>query len=113
MAWAVELSEYDTYFTLKGAIKSQVLTNFLVEFTTPLEMASHFLWIFSMDDSSNLKGSRAGIVLEGRGKVLLEQSLRFNFQESNNQTKYEALLGEGITTTPRKISPNSRKMLNC
>ncbi|XP_020202767.1 uncharacterized protein LOC109788450 [Cajanus cajan] len=37
-------------------------------------------------------GSGAGIILEGPGKVVIEQSLRFGFKTSNNQAEYEALL---------------------
>lgn len=47
---------------------------------------------FSVDESSNLKGSGAGIVLEGPRDVTLEQSLCFNFQASNNQTEYKAVI---------------------
>nr|KYP59531.1 Retrovirus-related Pol polyprotein from transposon opus [Cajanus cajan] len=34
----------------------------------------------------------AGIVLEGSGGILLEQSLRFEFRANNNRAEYEALL---------------------
>lgn len=34
----------------------------------------------------------AGIVLEGPGDVILEHTLCFNFQASNNQVKYEAFI---------------------
>ncbi|MCI84401.1 gag-pol polyprotein, partial [Trifolium medium] len=49
-------------------------------------------WTLSIDGSSNLKGSGAGVVLEGPDGVLMEQSLRFAFKASNNQAEYEALL---------------------
>ena len=45
-----------------------------------------------MDGSSNLKGSGTGIVLEGPGDFVLEYSLSFNFQASNNQAEYEVLV---------------------
>lgn len=72
MTWAVELSKYNITFVSRGAIKSKVLADFLVEFNTPLEVSSLFLWTLSIDGSSNLKGSGAGIVLEGPNEVLLE-----------------------------------------
>jgi len=34
----------------------------------------------------------AGIVLEGPGDMLIEESLYFGFNESNNKTEYEALI---------------------
>nr|KYP33532.1 Gypsy retrotransposon integrase-like protein 1 [Cajanus cajan] len=42
--------------------------------------------------SSKERGSGAGIILEGPGQVVIEQSLRFGFKMSNNQAEYEALL---------------------
>jgi len=41
-----------------------------------------------MDGASNLKGSGAGVVLEGPEGVLIDQSLRFAFKASNNQAEY-------------------------
>ncbi|XP_052198251.1 uncharacterized protein LOC127805529 [Diospyros lotus] len=38
------------------------------------------------------EGSRAGIILEGPSRLILEQSLRFNFKATNNQAEYEALI---------------------
>lgn len=49
-------------------------------------------WILSVDGSSNIKGSGAGIVLEGPGELILEQSLCFRFQNNNNQAEYEAII---------------------
>ena len=45
-----------------------------------------------VDGSSNLRGSGAGIVLEGPIDLVLEYLLRFKFQTSNNQAEYEALV---------------------
>ncbi|XP_020239496.1 uncharacterized protein LOC109818442 [Cajanus cajan] len=47
---------------------------------------------FDIHGSSNQRGSGAGIILEGPGQVVIEQSLRFGFKKSNNQAEYEALL---------------------
>ncbi|MCI88200.1 gag-pol polyprotein, partial [Trifolium medium] len=49
-------------------------------------------WTLSVDGSSNLRGSGAGVVLEGPDGDLIEQSLCFAFKASNNQAKYEALI---------------------
>ncbi|CAJ2642757.1 uncharacterized protein LOC123899916 [Trifolium pratense] len=92
VAWAIELSEYDITFVPRGSIKSQILADFVLESTSPpAEVESH-TWTLSVDGSSNLKGSGAGIVLEGPDGVLVEQSLRFAFRTSNNQAEYEALI---------------------
>ena len=45
-----------------------------------------------VDGSSNPQGAGAGIVLEGPGDILVEQSLCFNFKTSNNQAEYEAII---------------------
>lgn len=45
-----------------------------------------------VDGSSNKKGSQAGIVLERPRHFQLELSLSFEFNTSNNQVEYEALL---------------------
>ncbi|MCI62620.1 gag-pol polyprotein, partial [Trifolium medium] len=58
----------------------------------PPEGTSLQPWTLSVDGSSNLRGSRAGVVLEGPDGVLVEQLLRFAFQASNNQAEYEALI---------------------
>ena len=49
-------------------------------------------WVLFVDGSSNLKGSIAGIILEGPEGIAIEQSLRFDFKASNNQAEYEALI---------------------
>ncbi|GAU41814.1 hypothetical protein TSUD_299800 [Trifolium subterraneum] len=86
VAWSVELSEFDITYMPRGAIKSQALGDFVLELTNPQP------WTLSVDDSSNLRGSGVGVVLEGSEGVLIEQSLRFAFKASNNQAEYEALI---------------------
>ena len=92
MSWAVELSEYEISFSPRTSIKSQSLADFMVELTSLPGEAPTQKWILSVDGSSNLKGSGAGVVLEGPGGMVLEYSLRFGFSTSNNQAEYEALL---------------------
>ena len=77
--WAVELSEYDIKFEPRTSFKSQTLANFLVELSAPAETETSNKWTLYVDGSSNLKGSGAGIILEGPGDLTLEYSLCFNF----------------------------------
>ncbi|RDX85076.1 hypothetical protein CR513_33781, partial [Mucuna pruriens] len=49
-------------------------------------------WTLSIDGSSNKRGSGVGVILEGPSVVLIEQSLHFGFQESNNRAEYKTLL---------------------
>nr|KYP33127.1 Retrovirus-related Pol polyprotein from transposon 297 family [Cajanus cajan] len=91
VAWSIELSQFDIRFEPRGPIKAQSLADFLNEFT-PQEIPESHLWTLHVDGSSNHQGSGAGIILEGPGQVVIEQSLRFGFKASNNQAEYEALL---------------------
>ncbi|RDX67536.1 hypothetical protein CR513_53569, partial [Mucuna pruriens] len=51
------------------------------------------LWKLELADGLlNPKGGGAGIILEGLGKLVLENSLKFDCKTSNNQAEYEALL---------------------
>jgi ribonuclease HI len=54
-----------------------------------------------------LKGSGAGIVLEGKGDILIEQSPIFEFKASNNQAEYEALIA-GMNLTHEIGAENLR-----
>ncbi|RDX81321.1 rnhA, partial [Mucuna pruriens] len=93
---AVELSEFDIAYETRGHMKAQVLADFVNELTPNSleeeEAGAHKEWTLSVYGSSNKKGSGVGIILEGLGGILIEQSLRFGFQASNNQAEYEALL---------------------
>jgi hypothetical protein len=82
VVWSVELSEYDMVFSPRGSVKSQVLADFVLELTTPSEEMSLEPWILSVDGASNLRGSGAGVVLEGPDRIMIEQSLRFAFRAS-------------------------------
>lgn len=66
------------------------MVDFLVELSDPISdrQSGEWSWILSMDGASNLKGSGAGVVLEGPEGVLIDQSLRFAFKASNNQAEY-------------------------
>jgi len=93
--WAIELSEYGIQYESRGTIKAQFLADFVVELSEPPvenQGVGEIMWILSVDGASNLRGSGAGIVLEGPEGVLIEQSLRFAFKASNNQAEYEALI---------------------
>ena len=107
VTWSIELSEYDIQFIPRGSIKSQVLADFVVEFSSPIQEEVPYVWLLSVDGSSNLKGSRAGVVLEGPNDLLIEQSLRFEFKVSNNQAEYEALIA-GMTLAKEMGAENLR-----
>jgi hypothetical protein len=64
--WSVELREFDIVFYPQQAIKSQILANFVLEWTEiqmppPKERPEH--WIMYFDGALNLDGAGAGILL--------------------------------------------------
>ncbi|RDY10103.1 hypothetical protein CR513_05434, partial [Mucuna pruriens] len=91
--WAVELSQFDVAYERRGHMKAQVLADFINELTSNPGYEKAFgknkEWTLSIDNSSNKRGNKVGVILEELGGVLIEQSLHFDFQASN---KYEALL---------------------
>ena len=74
--WAIELSEFDISYAPRTAIKSQILADFLAEFSPNLQVTANnesfsvkkqvnlSPWTLHVDGSSNVKGSGLGIALE-------------------------------------------------
>jgi hypothetical protein len=64
--WSVELGEFDIKFFPRKAIKSQILADFVSEWTEiqmppPKERPEH--WIMYFDSALNLEGAGAGVLL--------------------------------------------------
>ncbi|GAV59974.1 RVT_3 domain-containing protein, partial [Cephalotus follicularis] len=100
--WSVELGEYDMKFEARPAIKSQVLADFVGD-NTPTECmeenpseSEKGIWKLSVDGSSCLTGSGAGLVLTSPDGWTLEYALRFKFKATNNEAEWEALIA-GLT----------------
>ncbi|GAV72761.1 rve domain-containing protein/RVT_3 domain-containing protein [Cephalotus follicularis] len=100
--WSVELGEYDVKFEARPAIKSQVLADFVGD-NTPMECmeenpseSEKGMWKLSVDGSSCLTGSGAGLVLTSPDGWTLEYALRFKFKATNNEAEWEALIA-GLT----------------
>lgn len=92
IAWSIELSEFGIQYQPRKHIKSQVLSDICAELSPSRQNPKPNPWILIVDRASNIKGSGAGVILEGSSGLILEQSLRFNFRATNNQAKYEALI---------------------
>lgn len=56
----------------------------LVDESTSEQEETEEAWVLSIDGSSNLRESGAKVTLEGSDGVLLEKSLRFGWEASNN-----------------------------
>ncbi|KAL0706386.1 hypothetical protein Bca4012_072812 [Brassica carinata] len=106
--WAVELGEYDIIFLPATAIKSQVLADFVAEFSPALLPAleqdarlrgktkKEGEWILHVDGSSNVRGAGVGIMLTSPTGNTASRAVRCNFKVTNNESEYEALIA-GLT----------------
>ena len=98
MKWAIELSEFDIRYKLKTAIKGQVLADFIMEFTStePAENAQTMpnlpIWKLSVDGAANSQGSGVELILTSPEGIDIKYALRFGFQTSNDEAKYEAVI---------------------
>ena len=68
---------------------------------TPTELAEDTratldlpIWKLSVDGAANAQGSGAGLMLTSPEGIDIEYALRFVFQASNNEAKYEAVIAQ-------------------
>jgi hypothetical protein len=85
--WSVELGEFDIEFCPRQAIKSQILADFVSEWTEikmppPKERPEH--WIMYFDGSLNLEGTGAGVLLISPQGGQLKYVLQIHYKASNN-----------------------------
>ncbi|XP_010695333.1 uncharacterized protein LOC104907993 [Beta vulgaris subsp. vulgaris] len=98
LKWVVELNMFDLSFEPIKAIKGQALADFIVELTRPpiecvqdpAEGKQH--WTLMVDGSSTANGCGAGIIFQSLEGDKFEYAMKFQFQASNNEAEYEALL---------------------
>jgi hypothetical protein len=93
--WALELMEQNITYALRSAIKSQVLADFVVEWTeiqTPLASIEHETWIMYLDGSVMNEGAGVGLVFISPLGERMEYLVRLHFPASNNAAEYEALI---------------------
>lgn len=87
IAWSVELSEFKIKYEPWGPMKAQYLVDFVAQLATTTE-AKSFWWKLYVDGSSNTKGNGTRMILESPYWVILEQSLWFEYETTNNQPEY-------------------------
>jgi hypothetical protein len=93
--WVVEISLYDVEFIPRRAIKSQVLANFIAEWSNLGlrgidELSDH--WVMYFDRSYNLKGARASVVLIPPEGDILKYAIQLEFPATNNIVEYVGLV---------------------
>ena len=128
------LRAFDIKYMSRTAIKGQVLTDLVAEFTKHPEagitkeveskgmqvivVAIHECpsWKLYVDKAANQKGSKVGIVIVSPNRITIEKSLRLGFSSTNNKAKYEALLA-GVAMVKKlgekvvKVFLNSRLVI--
>jgi ribonuclease HI len=93
--WSVELGEFKIKFCPRQAIKSQILADFVSEWTEiqippRKEWLEH--WILYFDGALNLEGAGVGMLLIYPHGKQLKYVLQIHYKASNNGAEYEALI---------------------
>jgi hypothetical protein len=92
--WAVELGALNIEFTLRKAIKSQALADFIAEWTEiqlPTTDAILNHWKMYFDGSLKLGGACTSVLFISLDKKQLKYVLQILWLATNNEAKYEAL----------------------
>lgn len=116
----IDLGIYDIRYSPRIAKKQQVLADFLVEMQSFAPNPEHVLmteeefqiWVHNIDEVLNVASSGIRIVLEASSGLQLE-ALRLDFQATNNEVEYEALIHGselakqiGVSKSWSEVTPN-------
>ncbi|XP_070003532.1 uncharacterized protein [Nicotiana sylvestris] len=100
--WAIELSEYDIAYQLRTMIKSQVLADFVADFSQKMQLEAEKelqvlnrsnlgIWTQFTDGSSNVKVAGLGIVLVPPTTETIRQAIKCH-SITNNEAEYEVVI---------------------
>ncbi|GKD50884.1 reverse transcriptase domain-containing protein [Tanacetum coccineum] len=125
LKWKFELEAFDITYRPRTSISGQVLADFIAkkpdEGGPPMEVPTEETvpepWVLFMDGSSCLEGSGAGLILTSPEGEEFTYALRFEFDASNNEAEYEALvaglqIGEQIGVKNLITKVDSRLVAN-
>jgi hypothetical protein len=93
--WALELIGKNITYAPRSTIKSQVLADFMAEWTemqTPPAKIKHETWIMYFDGSVMKEGASVGLVFISPQGVRMEYMVRLHFPASNSAAEYKALI---------------------
>ncbi|XP_071718982.1 uncharacterized protein [Rutidosis leptorrhynchoides] len=99
--WAIELGAFEITYLPRTSVKGHVLADYLAEMTgeleviderTQLKLPQHEIWDLYTDGASCIEGAGVGLVLTSPSGEEHTYVLRFNFDVTNNEAEYEALL---------------------
>ena len=85
--WGIELAAFDIQYKPKTAIKSQVLADFIADWTeamVSIPLPDSQYWIMHFDGSKMKEGSGAGVVLKSPKGDKLSYVRRIHFNATNN-----------------------------
>ncbi|GJS26806.1 reverse transcriptase domain-containing protein [Tanacetum coccineum] len=98
--WSIQLGEFGIHYRPRVSVKGQVLADFIVE--RPEEEGQvdpareeeplPARWTLFTDGSSCVDGCGAGVILTDPEGVEFTYALRFQFETTNNEAEYEALI---------------------
>jgi hypothetical protein len=93
--WSVELMGETLAYTPRKAIKSQILADFVAEWTDtqlpPPQIQAEY-WTLYFDGSVMKTGAGAGLLFVSPLGEHMRYTVRLHFTASNNMAEYEALL---------------------
>ena len=95
MKWALEIMGQGFAYVSRTAIKSQVLADFIVEWSEvrmPPAVIDQEYWMMYFNGSLMKKGAGAGLVFISPLGVCMRYMVRIHFPSTNNVAKYEALI---------------------
>jgi ribonuclease HI len=96
LLWGITLRPWEITYQRQSAIKSQVLPDFIAEWTEvsmPKLPNLSNCWTIYVDGSKRVSGARAGVVLVSPQGDKMRYVLRMRFANpSNNEAEYEAVL---------------------
>ena len=84
--WGIELAAFDITYKPRTAIKSQVLVDFVADWTEAMEKANlqeSEYWTMHFDGSKMKKGSGAGVVLKSPKGDTLSYVLQIHFNATH------------------------------
>ncbi|GJZ72963.1 reverse transcriptase domain-containing protein [Tanacetum coccineum] len=98
--WSIQLGEFGIHYRPRVSVKGQVLADFIVERpeeegqddSAKEEEPLPARWTLFTDGSSCVDGCGAGVILTDPEGVEFTYALRFQFEATNNEAEYEALI---------------------
>ncbi|XP_066168748.1 uncharacterized protein [Oryza sativa Japonica Group] len=94
--WVVQLSQFDVHFVPRIAIKSQVLADFVADWTMPDNrldsQTDNETWTMAFDGALNSQGAGAWFILTSPSGDQFKHAIHLNFRATNNTAEYEGLL---------------------